>query len=217
MNRTKSVLLVEPDAYRRQRYVVELSHERDFQIVGWCASKREASRLLTRETVDFAVVSMRLPDGNGAELIRNILKRNEKAHVLVACDIADENIVMQAIVAGADGYILFSDESFKLVECLNLMASGGSPISPEVSKSVLRALHCRTDSKIPVPENSPLSPRELEITRLIARGTDFQNIGQLLAISESTVMTHVKKIYHKLGVHSRAQALIAARQLKLID
>ena len=150
-----SVLLVDADAYRLQRHVLDVSHDPEFFVAKSCTSKRQAQTYLQRHAVDFAVINMRLPDGNGADLIRTVLRKNPQAHVLVATDISDENIVMQAITAGANGYVLFSDIPTSTVNCLRLLLSGGSPVSPVIARSVLRSLQYRS-SMADVPPQSLL-------------------------------------------------------------
>ena len=101
------------------------------------------------------------------------------------------------------------------------MAAGGSPVSPEVAKSVLRALRTYTTHTIekttaPIQPN-PLSERETEILQLLAKGMSFNEIGDILTISPHTVTAHIKKIYRKLQVHSRGEAVYEAAQMGLIS
>ena len=211
-----SVVVIEPDEYRRQRHALELSREADFTLAAACRGKREAVAYFNRRRADFVVINSALPDGNAADLIGIILKRNPQAQVLVATAASDDNTVMQTINAGANGYVLLS-ESTDLAGCLRLMLSGGSPVSPTIARSVLRSLHCRNDMRRQAPENSPLSTRELDVMRLLARGISYAEVAQILTISEHTVTTHIKKIYRKLNVHSRAEAIYEARRLALVD
>ena len=211
------ILIAEPDEYRRHKYVLDLNKAEDELIVKLFVGKKDAHRFLMRNSVDYAIVNMRLPDGNGADLIRQILKRNPLAQVLVLSNVSDDNIVTQAIQAGANGYLLFQDPSAgDLLNCLNLMRAGGSPVSPQIARTVLRALPCRAAQAESMPIDSPLSNRELEILRLIAKGISFSEMSQILAISTHTITTHVKKIYRKLGVHSRGEAVFTARQQGLL-
>lgn len=216
-NAIPDVLVVEPDEFRRRRQVLSLLREGSYAIAAATGSKREAMAALRRLRPAFAVINVRLPDGNGADVIREVLRANAQAHVLVATDEKDESTVMQAIAAGADGYMLYGDSPMNTAECLSLMSSGGSPVSPVIARSVLRALHMRTNAAIAAPANCPLSARELDILRLLAKGINFAQISEILAISEHTVTTHVKKIYHKLNVHSRGEAVYEARQMHYID
>ena len=210
-----TVLLVEPDDYRLRRHTLELLHDTEFHLIAAVNSRRTAVPVIQREKIDLAVVNVRLPDGSGAEITREILRRNPQAHVLIATDVSEENTVMQAVEAGADGYLLFDDNTPSIAASLKVMQSGGSPVSPLIARSVLRALHNR---KTPERETAGglLSRRELDILQLLAKGLAFAAIGEVLAISEHTVTTHVKKLYKKLNVHSRGEAVYEARELNLI-
>lgn len=211
------VLIVEPDEYRSQKHCLDLMHDGGFRVGAVVNSKRQAVTWLNRHVPACAIINARLPDGNSSDLIRLLLKKNADMMVLVASEVEDDNIVMQTIAAGANGYILFSDSKTSVSNCLRLMAAGGSPVSPVIARSVLRSLHCRTERAVRNPENSPLSRRELDVMQLIAKGISFSDISEILSISEHTVTTHIKKIYRKLNVHSRGEAVYEARQMKLID
>lgn len=212
------VLIVESDVYRSQRYLLDLSRSEQFKVSAVYGTKREALNYLSRQSVDFVILNVRVSDGNSCDVIRSALRANPNAHVLVITEIFDENTVMMAISAGANGYLLTSDLTGDLAGCLRILQSGGSPVSPLIARSVLKSLHFRTDmGRGHEVVDSPLSPRELDITRLLAKGMSFIDIAQILTISEHTVSTHIKKIYRKLGVHSRGEAVYEARHMGLID
>lgn len=211
------VLIVEPDAKRRQTYVDDLKDKDDFTVAGVFAGKREAQQCLSRHSADFLIVNTRLMQGNAAELIRASLKLYPNILVLVATLEDDETTIMQTIAAGANGYVLVSDTEFDVASCLKLMLAGGSPVSPSIARCVLRSLQHRAQTTSTIDAESPLSPRETDIVRLMAQGMSFKEIGEILAISLYTVTTHIKKIYRKLDVHSRNEAVREARRLGLID
>lgn len=210
------VLIVEPDEIRMRHYMLELMQDSAFHLAATAPSKRRAMPLIDRTPVDLAVVNARLPDGCGAEITRAVLKKNPDAHILIATDVSEENTVMQSVEAGADGYILVTDDAPRIADSLKVMAAGGSPVSPFIARSVLRALHSR-NTAAPAPASDILSRRELDIMGLLAKGLTLTAIAEILSISEHTVTTHVKKIYKKLNVHSRGEAVYEARQLHLIQ
>lgn len=210
------VLIVEPDEIRMRHYMLELMQDSAFHLAATAPSKRRAMPLIDRTPVDLAVVNARLPDGCGAEITRAVLKKNPDAHILIATDVSEENTVMQSVEAGADGYILVTDDAPRIADSLKVMAAGGSPVSPLIARSVLRALHSR-NTAAPAPTSDILSRRELDIMGLLAKGLTLTAIAEILSISEHTVTTHVKKIYKKLNVHSRGEAVYEARQLHLIQ
>lgn len=210
------VLIVEPDEIRMRHYMLELMQDSAFHLAATAPSKRRAMPLIDRTPVDLAVVNARLPDGCGAEITRAVLKKNPDAHILIATDVSEENTVMQSVEAGADGYILVTDDAPRIADSLKVMAAGGSPVTPLIARSVLRALHSR-NTAAPAPASDILSRRELDIMGLLAKGLTLTAIAEILSISEHTVTTHVKKIYKKLNVHSRGEAVYEARQLHLIQ
>ncbi|WP_337744628.1 response regulator transcription factor [Duodenibacillus massiliensis] len=210
------VLIVEPDEIRMRHYMLELMQDSAFHLAATTPNKRRAMPLIDRTPVDLAVVNARLPDGCGAEITRAVLKKNPDAHILIATDVSEENTVMQSVEAGADGYILVTDDAPRIADSLKVMAAGGSPVSPLIARSVLRALHSR-NTAAPAPASDILSRRELDIMGLLAKGLTLTAIAEILSISEHTVTTHVKKIYKKLNVHSRGEAVYEARQLHLIQ
>ena len=116
-----TVLLVEPDDYRLRRHTLELLHDTEFHLIAAVNSRRTAVPVIQREKIDLAVVNVRLPDGSGAEITREILRRNPQAHVLIATDVSEENTVMQAVEAGADGYLLFDDNTPGIAASLKVM------------------------------------------------------------------------------------------------
>lgn len=211
------ILIVEPDELRSEYYARKLRKQTDYQLAGIARGKRQTTTLLRRCSVDFALVSTTLADGSAADVVALILKRNPDAHVLVVADTADENTVMQAVSAGANGYMLASEMTEDLGECFKLMVCGGSPVSPTIARCVLRSLHTRAEKRRQMPTDCPLSARELDVMRLAAQGIGFAQIAQLLTISEHTVTTHVKKIYRKLSVHSRDAAVFECRKRGFLD
>lgn len=210
------VLIVEPDEIRMRHYMLELMQDSALHLAATAPNKRRAMPLIDRTPVDLAVVNARLPDGCGAEITRAVLKKNPDAHILIATDVSEENTVMQSVEAGADGYILVTNDAPRIADSLKVMAAGGSPVSPLIARSVLRALHSR-NTAAPAPASDILSRRELDIMGLLAKGLTLTAIAEILSISEHTVTTHVKKIYKKLNVHSRGEAVYEARQLHLIQ
>lgn len=210
------VLIVEPDEIRMRHYMLELMQDSAFHLAATAPNKHRAMPLIDRTPVDLAVVNARLPDGCGAEITRAVLKKNPDAHILIATDVSEENTVMQSVEAGADGYILVTNDAPRIADSLKVMAAGGSPVSPLIARSVLRALHSR-NTAAPAPASDILSRRELDIMGLLAKGLTLTAIAEILSISEHTVTTHVKKIYKKLNVHSRGEAVYEARQLHLIQ
>ena len=132
---------------------------------------------------------------------------------------SEPNFIMNAIRAGALGYVLRNSQE-SLDNCVRLINGGGSPMSPAVTRHVLRAMQMKKNSEplVAATNDAPdISTREREILELLAKGIPFAEIGTILMISPHTVTAHIKKIYRKLQVHSRGEAVYEARALNLIS
>ena len=149
------MLIVEPESYRRQRHVLELSRDKTLDVVCAVAGKREALSYLAQRPVDFIVTNSMLPDGSPADIIRAAHKRNPDCLVLAASGCDDANIVMHTITSGANGYVLFSDTTANLCSCLRVLQAGGSPVSPLVARTVCARCKVGKISGIVCPKNIP--------------------------------------------------------------
>ncbi len=218
-----TVLIVEDEPEFRMRFKQIVESEPTLELVGVAASKREAQELIDRTKFDVMLIDLGLPDGNGTDLIRQVSAKRPDVDIMVVTVFGDEQHVVSAIEAGATGYILKDSTAADVVSCIRLLRAGGSPVSPVVARSVLRAIRNRmggaggnTRPGGASPENSPLSSRETEILQLLAKGMSFNEIGEILGISPHTVTAHIKKIYRKLAVHSRGEAVYEATQMGLL-
>ena len=218
-----TVLIVEDEPEFRMRFRQIVESEPTLELVGVAANKREAQELIDRTRFDVMLIDLGLPDGNGTDLIRQVSAKRPDVDIMVVTVFGDEQHVVSAIEAGATGYILKDSTPADVVSCIRLLRAGGSPVSPVVARSVLRAIRNRMGSSGgttrpggPMPDNSPLSAREAEILQLLAKGMSFNEIGEILGISPHTVTAHIKKIYRKLAVHSRGEAVYEATQMGLL-
>jgi DNA-binding NarL/FixJ family response regulator len=218
-----TVLIVEDEPEFRMRFKQIVESEPTLELVGVAASKREAQDLIDRSKFDVMLIDLGLPDGNGTDLIRQVSTKRPDVDIMVVTVFGDEQHVVSAIEAGATGYILKDSTAADVVSCIRLLRAGGSPVSPVVARSVLRAIRNRmggaggnTRPGGASPDNNPLSARETEILQLLAKGMSFNEIGEILGISPHTVTAHIKKIYRKLAVHSRGEAVYEATQMGLL-
>lgn len=221
-----SIIIVEDEPEFRRRFAQIIDSEPTMRLAGVAANKREAQALIDREEFDVMLIDLGLPDGTGIDLIRNVSQRKPDVDIMVVTVFGDEQHVVSSIEAGATGYILKDSTPADVISCIRLLRAGGSPVSPVVARSVLRAIRSRmggvaTSSNTVPPrstnaENNPLSARETEILQLLAKGMSFNEIGEILGISPHTVTAHIKKIYRKLAVHSRGEAVYEASQMGLL-
>lgn len=219
-NHLIKLILVENDPNVRFRLERTLENLSDIHVIASAPSQREAFALTSQFKFQMLVVDLDLPDGFGLDLIRKTASEQRDIDIMVLANSNDDPHIVSAIESGATGYVLKSEIETHLVSAIRLLTAGGSPVSPSVAKSVLRALRTytassaeRTTSNI---QTNPLSERESEILQLLAKGMSFNEIGDILTISPHTVTAHIKKIYRKLQVHSRGEAVYEAAQMGLI-
>jgi DNA-binding NarL/FixJ family response regulator len=220
------ILIVEDEPEFRLRFKQIVESESSLELVGVAANKREAQDLIEQTSFDVMLIDLGLPDGNGTDLIRQVSAKRPDVDIMVVTVFGDEQHVVSAIEAGATGYILKDSTAADVISCIRLLRAGGSPVSPVVARSVLRAIRNRMSGPGAPrasggggggsPENNPLSARETEILQLLAKGMSFNEIGEILGISPHTVTAHIKKIYRKLAVHSRGEAVYEATQMGLL-
>jgi DNA-binding NarL/FixJ family response regulator len=217
-----SIIIVEDEPEFRRRFAQIIENEPSMRLAGVAANRREAQAIIDKENFDVLLIDLGLPDGNGIELIRQVSQKRPDADIMVVTVFGDEQHVVSSIEAGATGYILKDSTPADVISCIRLLRAGGSPVSPVVARSVLRAIRNRMGSsaspaaRTAAPENNPLSARETEILQLLAKGMSFNEIGEILGISPHTVTAHIKKIYRKLAVHSRGEAVYEATQMGLL-
>lgn len=163
-----------------------------------------------------ALVDLGLPDGSGIDLIGEIRDRLPGAWVVVTTVFDDDMHLMQAMASGAHGYLLKDRDAGELVMQLRNLDRGAAPISPAIARRILDQFRVHaTFMSAGVDEGAVLTPREAEVLRLIGRGLTLAEAGRVLDLSSQTVATHVKKIYRKLGIATRAEAALEATRRSL--
>ncbi|MBU6165736.1 MAG: response regulator transcription factor [Alphaproteobacteria bacterium] len=209
------IILAEDDPALRSHLGSAIAAEADLILIGSAANLAEGAALVARGGYDVLLCDLGLPDGSGIDLIRQSAARWPDADVLVVTMFADQDKVLASIMAGARGYVLKGDAIADAMAAIRTVRAGGSPISPTIARQLLRRIQPAPASLAPQP--SPLSDRELELLRLLARGFSYAESAGLLGLSAHTVASHVKNIYRKLEVNSRAEALYEANALGLIQ
>ena len=211
-----SVLVVEDEPEFLRQYCEAITREPELRLVGAATTLTGGIALIESATPDVLVVDLGLPDGNGADLIRCAAKKRPDCDALVVTVFGDDQHVINAIEAGATGYILKDSPPGELVRCIRELREGGSPISPSIARRLLVRMRAPAAEPGGQPVASPLTEREADILRLVAKGLSFADVGSALDISVHTVVAHVKKIYRKLSVHSRGEAVFEGTQLGLL-
>jgi DNA-binding NarL/FixJ family response regulator len=181
-----------------------LSGQEDFQVVGEAGNGREAVDLVRLTSPDVLLTDLQMPELDGVHAIREIRTASPKTRILVLTTYDSDGDILRAVEAGATGYLLKDTPREELFKAIRATARGDSVLSPTVaSKLVGRAR---------APLDRSLSAREIDVLRLVARGTSNKIIGKELRISEATVKTHLLHIFAKLAVDDRTAAVTAAME-----
>ena len=207
---TIRVVVVEDDARFRAAFAVAIDGSADLTLQGEAISLKEGLALLAGPAPDVLLVDLGLPDGSGVELIKAARGAWPACDIMVSSVFGDEAHVLLSIEAGAVGYLLKDSEPERIVEQIRSLRAGGSPISPLIARQVLARLR----PPVAVAETS-LSARETEVLNYITKGFSYDDIVRLLQVSRPTVLTYVRRIYAKLQVNSKTEAVYEARKLGL--
>jgi NarL family two-component system response regulator LiaR len=179
----------------------------DIEVVGEAENGREAFHRVEQLQPDVILMDLVMPEMDGIEATRRIKDRHPEVRILVLTTFAGEDKIFPAIKAGALGYHLKDSRPEELVQAIRQVHRGESSLHPVIARKVLEELS-RPSERPPTPD--PLTPREVEVLRLVAQGLENPEIAERLVITEATVRTHVSNITSKLHVASRTQAALYA-------
>jgi len=208
--------VVEDDAASREAFVAMIGAQPDLALAMAAASRAEALALLPAAPMDVLLVDLGLPDGSGLDVIRATRAQWPQCSVLVSTIFGDEAHVLRSIEAGAMGYLLKDVSAAELAQEIRSLHAGGSPISPMVARKILMRA-AATAAPAPLPEPAmALSAREREVLQLVSKGFTTDEAAAALGISGTTVLTFVRRIYAKLQVSTRAEAIAVAHQRGLL-
>ncbi|KAF1035551.1 MAG: DNA-binding transcriptional activator DevR/DosR [Herbaspirillum frisingense] len=218
------VALVEDDAYFQQVFQDAVEQAPDMMLASVSGTLAQGLAALTAGAPDVLLVDIGLPDGSGIDLVRVAHERYPACNVMVCTTFGDEAHVMQSLEAGASSYLLKDSAAAGIVAEIRSLHGGGSPISPLIARQVLMRFRGAPQAGTPAQPPSPsrddvrsgLSARETEVLEYITRGFTADEIAGLMQISRHTVLTFIRRIYAKLEVHSKAEAIFEARSRGLI-
>lgn len=209
-----TVAVVEDDPLHRERFRDNIGGDAALVLCGEFGTAHAARAGLAALAPDVLLVDLGLPDGSGFDVIAHARQCSPATEIMVVSVFGGESNLLRAIEAGATGYLLKDCLPADFNAAIHALRAGESPISPSLARLLLRRY--QAPAAVAAPEDSPLSPREVAILELVARGISFSQAAQQLFISPHTVKTHVKNIYRKLEAHSRPHAVYIARQRGLI-
>jgi DNA-binding NarL/FixJ family response regulator len=205
------ILIFEDNSNLREGLCQLLMLREEFQIVGNYGEARQAKEIVIKCRPDVVLMDIDMPGINGVEAVRQIREYDLTTQIIMLTVFDDNSHVFDALMAGANGYLLKRNVSDRLVLAIQEVLEGGAPMSPSIARLVINQLHVQK------PTNQyMLSEREKEILRSLSKGNSFKLIATDLGISFETVRTHIKRIYDKLHVHSQGEAISKALHEKLV-
>jgi len=217
---TIKVLICDDQSLFREALRTLLSSYSDLEVVGEAANGEESLRLAVSLSPDIALMDLRMPVMDGVEATRRINQLGKGIKVIVLTTFDDDETVFEGLRAGAVGYLLKDVSSEKLVEAIKAANNGEYFLLPSITAKVVsefskisKPVRKQKDELIP----DPLSPREIEILKIVATGASNREIAEQLFISEGTVKNHLSSILSKLGVRDRMQAILRAKEYGIID
>jgi len=218
------VAIVEDDPRTRDALSKAIHQAPDMTLLWTEQTCQAALSALARPAADVLVVDLGLPDGSGIDVIRSAHQRWPSCHVMVSTIFGDEYHVLQSIEAGAHGYLLKDSPAEAMADEIRLLHAGGSPVSPMIARLILSRLRTESPhvSDAAVPARAParsgvtMSPRETEVLELFTKGFTYEEIAQRMGVTRHTVQTFVRRIYAKLEVGSKIEAINAAREQGLL-
>jgi len=193
----------------------------DMRLAGVAGTRAEGLAMLEGPPADVLLVDLGLPDGSGIDVIGTASRLWPSCSIMVSTNFGDETHVMRSIEAGAAGYLLKDSSPAKMLDEIRSLASGGSPISPIIARQILARFRQVTVPRVADQESGAetaplLSVREKEVLDYITKGFTANEIARLMQLSHFTVRSFVRRIYSKLKVTSKAQAIYEARTLGLL-
>jgi DNA-binding NarL/FixJ family response regulator len=204
------LVVVDDHPIVRQGLVASLQDEPDFLVVGAAASAEEALSVVEQLAPDVVLLDLELPGMSGLDAVTHLRALSPPPRIVIFTAYDTEERVIQAIRAGAAGYLLKGAVLADIAAAIRTVAAGGTALAPSAAAKLANAVRAPRGA-------GPLTPREREVLRLIAQGLPGKQIAGTLSISERTVKFHTASLIRKLGADNRAQAVALAAQRGLLD
>ncbi len=207
------VAIIEDQAQIREGLRILIDGTPGYKCIAACGAVEEALLQFARQAPDVALVDIGLPCVSGIEGTRMLKRHYPGVQSLILTVYDDDERIFEALCAGAVGYLLKNTPPSRLVEAIREVANGGAPISPEIARRVIalfQKVHRASDSE------EELTPHEMRILKLLVDGYNYKTAASVLNVSVNTVSFHVRRIYEKLQVHSKSEAVAKALRTHLI-
>ncbi|MGB3482266.1 MAG: response regulator transcription factor [Mycobacterium sp.] len=208
-----SVFLVDDHEVVRRGLVDLLSGDPDLAVVGEAGSVSEAMARIPAARPDVAVLDVRLPDGSGIDLCRDLLAAHDELRCLILTSFTDEQSMLDAILAGASGYVVKDIRGMELATAIKEVGAGKSLLDNRAAAALMSKLRSETEA----PEDArlrDLSATERTLLDLLGEGLTNREIGERMFLAEKTVKNYVSRLLAKLGMHRRTQAALLAAELR---
>jgi DNA-binding NarL/FixJ family response regulator len=214
---TTRLLLVDDQELVRTGFRLILNAEADLHVVGEAGDGAEAVEAARRPVPDVVLMDVRMPGVDGIEATRRLGRlAGQSPRVLMLTTFDLDEYVYDALRAGASGFLLKDAPAAQLVDAIRIVAAGDALLAPSITRRLIAEFVRR-----PLPTDAPalaeLTPRELEVLKLIAAGLSNREIAAELFVSEATVKTHVKRVLAKLDLRDRVQAVVLAHRCGLVQ
>jgi len=212
------VLIADDQALVRSGFRMIVEARDDLEVVGEAENGAQAIELARELAPDVVLMDVRMPVLDGVEATRRLLEAGSEARVIILTTFDLDEYVFEALRAGASGFLLKDVQPAQLVEAIRVVASGEALLAPSITRRLLDRFAASFDAseRGTPPELDSLTPRELEILRLIAGGLTNAEIARELFVSETTVKTHVSSVLRKLHLRDRVQAVVLAYEAGLV-
>jgi DNA-binding NarL/FixJ family response regulator len=202
------VLLVDDHTVLREATAELVDHQPDMQVVGQVGTGEEAIELARARQPDVVIMDIAMPQTNGLDATRCILKEDPNIHIMVLSAHQDADHVIPLLKAGAKSYLPKTVSLDELLDAIRTTGRGETVLPPSVASVVARGLVNRRQPE----EECELTPREVEVLHLVGRGYTNQHIGVQLGLSTRTIEAHMTHIFNKLNVNSRTEAALIAQR-----
>jgi DNA-binding NarL/FixJ family response regulator len=213
------VLIADDQRLIRDGFRMILATDPDIEIVGEATNGAHAVSLTRELRPDVVLMDIRMPELDGIEATRRILADNRQPmpSVLILTTFDLDEYVYDALRAGASGFLLKDVPARQLVAAIRTVGEGDALLSPSITRRLIEEFAASRAPVAPAPGLDELTPRELEVLRLLATGKTNAEIAAELIIGETTIKTHVTRILMKLGVRDRVQAVVLAYETRLVS
>lgn len=200
-----TVAIVDDDKDVRDGIAVLINGTSGYQCVGAFASAEEAIGQIPKFAIDVVLMDINMPQTSGIECVTKLKLRQPSLQIMMLTSFEDDDKIFQSLLAGASGYLLKKTPPAKLLEAIEEIHKGGSPMSNQIARKVVETFQRSASA---VNETVNLTQREQEILSHLAKGYRYKEIADTLFISVETVRTHLRNIYDKLHVRSRTEAVL---------